>query len=199
MPVTIAAIVEGHGEVTALPALLHRVARVVAPRVRLDVPPPIRIPRQKLIRRENELERAVELAGRIVGGRGGILVLLDADDDCPAQLGPALLERAQRVRGDTPIAVVVAKREFEAWFLAAADSLRERGLLKSDAPQPTDPESVRGAKEWLGRHLIGECYSEAVDQLRLAREFDVDAARRCDSFDKFWREAARLLGAVADP
>lgn len=199
MPITIAAIVEGHGEVKALPVLLRRVAREVAPRLRLDVPHPLRVSRDKLIRREGELERAVELAGRIVQHRGGILVLLDADDDCPATLGPALLERARRVRGDIPVAVVLAKREFEAWFLASADSLRQQGLIKRNAEVPPDPESVRGAKEWLEQNLVQERYSETVDQLELTRKFNVQTARKCGSFEKFWREMERLLGTAADP
>ena len=86
--------------------------------------------------KKGELERAVELAARKIGGQGAIFILLDSDDDCPAQLGPALLCRALEVRSDLPIAVVLAKHEFEAWFLAAAESLRGYKGLKNDLAPP---------------------------------------------------------------
>lgn len=54
---------------------------------------------------------------------GRILVLLDADKDCPAVLGPDLLERARRARGDRMVRVVLAGAKYEAWFLAAAASI----------------------------------------------------------------------------
>lgn len=40
-------------------------------------------------------------------------VLLDADDDCPAELGPSLLKRCREATG-LPVAVVGADREFHA-------------------------------------------------------------------------------------
>jgi hypothetical protein len=69
------------------------------------------------------IERAVSAAALRVRSSGGVLVLLDADDDCPAEYGPALLARAKAARPDKQVAVVLAMREFEAWFLAAAPSL----------------------------------------------------------------------------
>ena len=73
-----------------------------------------------------ELERQVEFAGRSVAPDGAILILLDSDADgaCPAEDGPALLSRARRARNDLAISVVLASKEFEAWFIAAARSLR---------------------------------------------------------------------------
>ncbi len=67
----------------------------------------------------NEVERAVEFAARRMEPPRAILILIDADDDCPAQVGPELLHRATVARSDVPLGVVLAKREFEAWFLAA--------------------------------------------------------------------------------
>lgn len=87
--VTIASIVEGHGEVSALPKLLYRLAAEF-PMVDLRTPkPPWRRPRGSLIA-PNGIEREVA-SNSWVGPCGGILVVLDADDDCPAELAPALL------------------------------------------------------------------------------------------------------------
>ena len=71
------------------------------------------------------MERAVAFAAGRAGSHGGILVLLDADDDCPAELASRLLRRARQSRPDRPIRVVLAKAEYESWFLAAAASLAD--------------------------------------------------------------------------
>jgi hypothetical protein len=191
--VTVASIVEGHGEVSALPKLLHRMAKEF-PMVNLRTPkPPWRRPRGSLVA-PNGIEREVE-SNSWVGPSGGILVVLDADDDCPAELAPALLSRAQAARPDLRVSVVLAKREFEAWFLASAQSLAGRHGFLADMTAPDDPEGVRGAKEWLSRHRPkGHPYKETVDQAALASAFDIRQARkRSPSFDKFCREIEALL------
>lgn len=88
---TIASIVEGEGEVSALPKLPHRLAAQLSV-TGFWVPQPRRVSRSKLVTR-GEIERAVSATKQAlrVNGAGGVLVLLDADDDCPAQFAPALL------------------------------------------------------------------------------------------------------------
>jgi hypothetical protein len=51
------------------------------------------------------------------------LVLLDADDDCPKDLADKLKDRCHANHADVAISIVIAKKEYEAWFLAAARSL----------------------------------------------------------------------------
>ena len=157
------------------------------------MPPPIRRPRNKVVK-ENELEKAVEFVARQIGGKGAIFIILDSDKDCPAELGPALLRRASQARSDLPIAVVIAKNEFEAWFLAAAESLRGRRGLKNDIHPPNDPEAVRNAKGWLDRRMENnKSYSETTDQPALTALFDIEQARQADSFDKCYRDIVYLL------
>jgi len=116
MIATIASIVEGHGDVAAVPILLRRLAREAGlPTV--NAPRPIRIPKTKLVRpdgtvNDDELGRAVLLAASRLPdpGTGGVLVLLDADDSCPAVIAPRILEAARAARSDVAIAVVLAKR-----------------------------------------------------------------------------------------
>lgn len=193
MEIHVGCIVEGHGDREAVPVLIRRIAERLDPALVVHVAPPIRTSRYKLVN-PGELERAVELVTRRVGGQGAVLILLDSEDDCPAHLGPELLRRAVQVRSDVPLAVVLAKCEFESWFLAAADSLRgNRGLVK-DLSSPPDPEAIRGAKEWLSQRMeSGRTYSETLDQPALAACFDFDMARRADSFDKCYRDIVRLL------
>ena len=192
MTVQISCIVEGHGEVEAVPTLITRIAANLYPELVIVIPQPIRISRSKIVR-EGELERKVELAARNIKGQGAILILIDSDDDCPAQLGPALLCRALETHGNLPIAVVLAKREFEAWFLAAAESLRGYKGLKNDLTSPHNPEEIRDAKGWLKQRRDSHKYRETLDQRKLTAHFDLDQARHADSFDKCYRDIARLL------
>ena len=193
MTVKIGCIVEGESEVKTVPLLIRRIAANLYPELPIVVSPPIRRPRNKVVK-ENELERAVEFVARQIGRQGAIFIILDSEKDCPAELGPALLHRASQVRSDLLIAVVLAKHEFEAWFLAAAESLRGRRGLRNDLNSPDNPEGIRGAKEWLSHQMeSSRTYSETQDQPALAALFDIEQARQADSFDKCYRDIVRLL------
>lgn len=193
MAVNLACIVEGHGEIEAVPVTIRRIAQLIDPGLVVNIHQPFRVPRTKLVK-QGELERTVELAGRRAGRDGAVVIVLDSDDECPATLGPELLIRVKRTRSDLPVSVVLAKREFEAWFLAAAESLRGRRGLASNLESPSEPESIRGAKEWLtARMPTGRRYVETLDQPALAAVFDLERARRARSFDKFFRDVLNLL------
>ena len=193
MTVKIGCIVEGESEVETVPLLIRRIAGNLYPELPIVVPPPIRRPRNKVVK-ENELEKAVEFVARQIGGQGAIFIIFDSDDDCPAELGPALFHRASQARSDLPIAVVLAKHEFEAWFLAAVESLRGQRGLRNDIHPPNDPEAIRGAKEWLSQQMENSrTYRETRDQPALATLFDIEQARQADSFDKCYRDIVRLL------
>ena len=201
--IRIACIVEGQGEKAAVPVLLKRIAREVLPNSPdvLVTQPLLRVHRDKIVK-EGEVERSVDLAARKRGqGRGGILILLDADDDCPMELAEELLRRARAERGDQHIRVVLAKREYEAWFLAAARSLAGREGIDESTMPPAQPESIRGAKGWLSRCMPrNSSYSPVYDQRELTRHFDMDAARHsARSFDKLWRDVSALLREIDDP
>lgn len=112
----IAAIVEGHGEIDAVPVLLRRYAQSMGLAGRIDVNPVIRQPASKLLS-ENEIERLVELAIRKIGKTGGILILLDSDGKCPAAYMPSVEKRlndlgilhcAQKQMGDARTAYTEA-------------------------------------------------------------------------------------------
>lgn len=191
--VRIVTIVEGDGEVAAVPVLIRRIAAAVVPGDVPDLPRPIRVQRNRLLK-ENEFARAIELAALQAGPDGRILILLDADDDCPARLAPRILRRASEARSDRRIRVVLAKAEYESWFLAAAPSIAGHRGIRADAKAPGDPESIRGAKEWLsGRMISGHSYRETLDQPALSQIFDLALARKAPSFDKMWRDVTSLL------
>jgi len=190
-------IVEGYSEVESVPVLLRRLLAEWG-RYEVAVAKPVRVSRYKVVR-PGELERACELARRRPAGCDAILLVLDADDDCPKELAPGLLERARKANADIPAAVVLAKSEFEAWFLGSLESLRGvRGLTEA-AVSPERPEDIRDAKGHLSRQMTGgRTYVEVDDQPALADCFDLQSAcQRCPSFDKFIRDVESLMAALA--
>mgnify|MGYP001560904941 CR=1 FL=1 len=180
--IKIAAIVEGHGECEAVPILVRRIALDVDPGFVPCVLSPLRIPASRLVK-QGEIERSIDLVARKLQGQGGIIVILDCDaeDCCPAQAGPQLLERARASRGDILISVVLAKKEFEAWFIAAADSLRGKRNLANDLQSPSDPEGIRDAKGWLGKHMPSG-YDPVIDQASFTHIFSFCEAAKNPSF-----------------
>ena len=198
MVLNLGCIVEGSGEVQAVPLLLRRIQCELAPDLDLRIPRPWHIGRYKLVK-AGELEAAIERLVRQLPPPRAILVLVDADDDCPAELGPQLTLRAKHARSDVATGVVLAKREFEAWFLAAIESLGGRRGLAQDLKVVSDPESMRDAKGALTRNMAGsQAYSPVPDQSALTAVFDMKLARqRSDSFDKCWREVERLFAEAS--
>jgi hypothetical protein len=188
--------------VESVPALIRRIAHHWDPQVVVVVPHPVRITKSKLLK-FGELERAASLAALNAGNKGGVFVVIDSDNDCPAHLGPELLKRVRSARADLPSAVVLAKREFESWFLASAESLRGYSSLPGDLESPDHPEEIPGAKEWLRKRMQTGAYASTVDQASLTLKFDLTLARRADSFDKCYREITNLLevlrGRELDP
>ena len=192
MNLKIGSVVEGHGECLAVPVLLRRIASEVDPTAAIEIVPPFRKQRSSLLK-PGELEKAVEAVALRARPRGGVVVLIDSDDDCPRTLAPDLLARATRASIGLPVSVILPHREFECWFLAAASSLGGRRGLPSDLETPHNPEDVRGAKAWLQSRMSGRAYSETLDQPAFAGLMDIQKARASRSFDKCYREVARLL------
>ncbi len=90
------------------------------------------------------------------------------------------------------MSVVLAKMEFEAWFLAAAHSLRGVCGLSRDLEAPPAPESIRAAKAWLSQRMPSP-YVETIHQARMARSMDLQSARLAASFDKCYRDISAMI------
>lgn len=173
----LATIVEGHGEVDALPVLIRRM------HPDLIVPRPVRIKRQR-IARDEDMKRAALIAEANIksgGGSGGVLLVLDADGDCAAKAGPALSELLGRHLSHRASRVVLAVREFEQWLVAG------------DPGADQSPDETRGGKGWLSQQY-GR-YSPTADQPRLAASMDlVRAERDSRSFRKLIKVLKEFAG-----
>lgn len=189
---TVACIVEGDGEVAALPVLLRRVADWLSPGTFVDVPQPIRVRRDRFLNRDDEFRRNLLLAAAKCGNDGWILVVLDADNDCPAELGQRILERTRDIVPHRRVSVILANREYEAWFLAAAESLNGQRGFRFDNPPNFKPEQPRDAKGWLGQRISGGTYRERTDQPAFSALMDLQQAfDHSRSFRKLCSEWSR--------
>ncbi len=190
-------IVEGYGEVEALPVLLRRL-RDITQAFGVRVNPPIRKPRSKLVD-ERQLRIAVQLA-RVSINCGAILILFDGDDDCPAEKAPQIQAWASEESAPIPCFVVVARREFEAWLLASIESLRGVRGITCDAVSHPNPESVNGAKEQLDHRMQPRrSYSETIDQAALTAKIDLASVhRRCRSFRRLIKVYTEIIVALGE-
>jgi hypothetical protein len=195
MTSSIVPIVEGHAEVESIPILMRRL-RDSWHYFNLEISKPIRVNRYQIVK-EGELERRIKLAMTRPNCRA-IVIVLDADDDCPKNLAPQLLNRAVIAAPQIPISVVLPKSELESWFIGSIESLRGKHGISVSASSPTNPEDMRGAKEFLTNAMERNShYIETIDQPALAALFDIDLARRnCRSFRKFWKDFNNITSTL---
>lgn len=199
---SVAPIVEGYGEVVAVRRLLERVWTELLKNDYIEIIKPIRQPRHKLLRRvhglltpdSENLEKAVRFARHKLNqstqatARTLILMLLDSDEDCPAEASAKIKKTIAESTGVETTTVILAKIEYESWFVATCHSLSQY-LDCSDVRGADDPEGNRMGKAWIQDRFKGGKYSETVDQVRLTAAMDLAACRaRCPSFDKLCRE-----------
>jgi hypothetical protein len=183
--VKVVSIVEGDGEVVAVPVLLRRLCEWRSPNKLVQILTPIRVRRDRFLNRDEEFRRHLLLAAAKCEHDGWILVLLDADDDCPAESAHQILERAHAVVPHRRVSVVLAKREYEAWFVAAAASLQGRRGFTFDPNEIVDPEAPRDAKGWMRARMISRAYGETTDQPAFSALIDLALAHeRSRSFRK---------------
>jgi Domain of unknown function (DUF4276) len=194
----IAPIVEGHGEDSAVRILLQRIWTELLGGEFVEVIKPIRGSRFKLVQ-PRELARAVDLAVLKLRSRDSVdpemvLILLDAEQDTPCEIGPRLLAMARSHRSDADLSCVIANVMYETWFVAAAPSLPDHLDLSGDEILPESPERARLGKTWVQRRFKGVKYSETVDQPAMTRAMDLAQCRsKSPSFDKLCRDLdARL-------
>ena len=187
-------IVEGYGEVSSVPVLLRRL-RDEAQAWEVEIARPHRHPRSQLAKRD-PLQNAIRVAAH-THDCAGILVLFDADSNCPMELAPNLDQWARAAAGPIPCPIVMANREYEAWFLASIESLRGQAGVREDARPFAEPERPRDAKGQLKQQMISKRYSPATDQVALTARFDLASAwRGCRSFQKLVSAVGTLFQAA---
>lgn len=188
-------LVEGHSEVESVPVIMRRLLADLEA-YNIDIHRPIRVKRNQVVKPE-QLERSAALAHRLYPDAKAIVLILDADDDCPKELAPALLRRLQSSAQGMFCSVVLANHEMEAWFLASIESLRDEQGIRGETLPPGDPEAVRDAKGWLTFAMEGRTYVSTDDQPAFAASFDfAQAYARCRSFRKFRKDFTEIVSTL---
>jgi hypothetical protein len=197
---SLVSIVEGDGEEQAVPILLRRLLQE-AECWDLQVARPKKANGVGNLLRPGGIERFIQLAA-LEPDCAAILVLLDAEKQCPVDLARSLAVRVRAQGSRYPVGIVVAKCEYEAWLLASAETLTRSPRLRFPAAlaAPEDPEAVTGAKGWLSRQLPkDQAYSETRDQPALTSLMDLDLARRRSrSFRRFCSAIEQVMAALRD-
>jgi hypothetical protein len=185
-------IVEGHGEVEAVPVLLRRLV-AEADCQNVGVGRPIRRTQSQLRSKEG-IQAGVKLA-LLQPECAAVVILFDGEDDCPKELAATVRAWAREAAAGKPCDVVVAYREYETWFLAALESLRGQYGISRNATAPANPESKRDAKGVLEEFMPPDrAYSETGDQPAMSAAFDMGLAhRRNRSFRKLVKAVGELL------
>ncbi len=190
---TLIPIVEGYGEVNAVPILLRRIL-YDKNIYNINIDNPINAHNRPNILKQNGLERFIEVALRRKYC-DALLVLLDADDDCAKELGFLLANRLQAICAHVPAAVVVAKRCYESWFLGSTETLAGKRGLANPLQAVSDPETVPNPKRWLTEHMPGSrAYKETSDQAALTQLLDCRLVRnRSRSFRRLEHALDQLV------
>ena len=212
MTLYVAPIVEGHSEQQCLERLLQRLwLELLGRSERLQVLEPSRPKRDALIHPDGKAlggkvqEAFAKLSQKVrtdSDGRGLVLILLDAERDCPKELAPRLLESARKARSDADIACVLAKWMFENWFVAGASTLAGVNGLPDPLP-PRNQFEDRSGVAWLTSQLRAKdatrAYKKRIDAETFVRAMNLSECRgNSPSFDKLCRELEKRLPPRAD-
>lgn len=187
-------LVEGYGDLSAVPELLRRLVAQAHGTVGVDRA--WRLTRPTMLN-EHELKRYAKAAA--LGPQcSALIAVFDADDDLACVVGPRVSAWLSEAVPNKPTAAVVAKREYEAWILASLESVRGCRAIQQGAIYLGDPETPRNPKgeieAWMPR---GRSYHETADQVALTAAMDLETTfRRCSSFQKMVRDLNRILQAL---
>lgn len=189
-------VVEGHGDIDAVTQLVYRIGYGLDPPAYPELRS-FRVSRSKLVQEPAEIGSVVRRRGLRPQRAGGVLVVLDADDDCPVDCAKTLTTWAAEASAAVQVGVALANREFESWLLAGLESFRGYRGIPVDAVAPADSETVRDAKGRLNALMPPDHkYRPNVHQSGFAAKLEIDvAAERSRSFRKFVAEVTRLLTA----
>ena len=196
---TIIAVVEGHGEVEAVPGLIRRILGDRLCRYDISLLKP-----KRANGKSNLLSKFEQFLEYSIGENpDAILVLVDSDDECPAEEARGLADRASALNLGVPVAVVYAKSEYETWFISSLSEGTGEGIramlnIASSVNAPEDVEGIRGAKEWLKRRMPrDQGYKETSDQKNLTHRIEMDMTyRRSRSFRRLCHAVEELVEAI---
>ena len=155
-------IVEGHGEVAALPILIRK---ILAERLnRYD----LRIARPINAKGKDTLIGRIDRFASLALNDDAALILFDSDEDCALELVRDICASCAGMNASIPIAVVCAVREYESWFLASLGS-----VVDGAAGFAGNPDAIPNPKERLRQAMPDGRYRETAHQAGLTARIDI--------------------------
>ena len=196
---SIASIVEGDGDVAAVPGLLRR---ILGKRFgRYDIQASKAKPANGKPNLLKKFEQFLRYA--IIDSCDAILVIVDADEQCPVEQAGKLAARAAALNLAVPVAIVYAKSEYETWFISnltdcTGETIRDRLGISDTEHAPDNVEDIRGAKGWLNERMPGDrAYKETEDQGPLTYHIDLDLTHgKSRSFRRLCDAVGELVYAI---
>ena len=167
-------IIEGDGEMKAIPNLL---SRILTMKQAYDWGVGRPIQGKSLGHLRKNLSRFLALAE--LEGAAATIIILDLDDGCPRHEAASLVQEIKAIGGRVnPVAVVFAHREYEAWLLASLATIAGQYHIPLDAAFSGEVESLRDVKGWFTRQMchdgVARRYKETIHQVELTRLMDLD-------------------------
>lgn len=195
-------IVEGQGDVAALPVLVGKISGWIGDQV--FTKNPIRVGGWGSIKKSGGLEKWVALAASRPDCRK-IVIVTDLDDGCPVQEREAIEQRVTELRNlyEVEIEICFCVREFEVWLLRSLDlfsSMTKENIESGIEELIEKADRFRDAKGKL-RGILKDGYSESYDQSEMAAKIDPGQLFNRDrSFKRFVKAVTGLdyetLGAA---
>jgi hypothetical protein len=171
-------IVEGQGDVSAIPVLVRSVLHAngiydvqLAPRPKTNV-------EVRKLSRAGEIERYVEYCNRDDGD--SILIAIDCDDFCPLQVSSEWACRIRKLPFRKPVAICLFRCEYEAILLPSINIIANRypAFNWNNVHCPDDIENIRDVKGLISNMMPKDrAYKETRDQARFTACIDLDLSR----------------------
>jgi hypothetical protein len=202
-------LVEGQGDVAAMPALVGDLLTQLPPELQGQLFPdgaPIKTGgiHQLTGKRSGDLARHLGNANKR-SKLGAALLVLDGDTEevekqpfCAIEVARLLAARARDAGAGAifSFAAVFLRQEFESLLIAVADQLP--GLKPGTRIPEAVEEAPRGAKGWLHQHLT-DGYNPTDNQLELTRGVkNWEPVRALRSFQRLQHALEELATAVAN-
>ncbi len=205
-PHKMAVIVEGKGDAAAIANLLPRLLDQEFQRTDWQVQAK-RTNGCGELTKPGGVERFVRLCLHQEPACRGILILIDGDaarqlprkpmDPCSPWFARQLAGRVRQMQPPVPVAVVVARWEYEVWLIASIETTAPAlpGSPQHHPPCPANVEELAEPKQWLNLCIPqGQKYLETRDQARLTAKMDFAlVAPRCRSFRRLKNAIQQIL------
>lgn len=188
-------IIEGDGEVTAVPILLRKILYRIQ-RFDIQVSRPKNANGRGNLTKEGGLERFITYAWK-ERDCGAIIVLMDAENECTVDIAKDFSKRINALGVLFPVVIVIAKRMYETWLLASIETIAGHLDLQPNIEPPPHPEEIPNPKRWLEDHFPpGRAYKETQDQDSMTDLLDIDLASSTRSFRRLLHAIEQAVHAI---